>query len=252
MSIIKKMPCIELVNVSYRYDTNLVLDNISFKIEKGSYVGVIGPNGGGKTTLMKIILGLLKPTSGKVFLFGASHEKFCEHSSIGYVPQRISSDLYSFPATVEEVVCSGRTARIGIFNKKRASDNNAIEYAMEITRVSDLRKRRISELSGGERQRVFIARALACEPEILILDEPSVGIDPAAEQDFYSFLRGLNKVGFTILFVSHDIDVVAHETKCILCLNKKLVCQGLQSDVLDEKHLKKIYGRDVRFVDHKH
>jgi len=216
-------------------------------------LGIIGPNGGGKTTLIKIILGLLKPDTGSVKIFGEDIKTFKERALIGYLPQRISQSIPQFPATVEEIVRSGRTARVGLFKRFSEQDKIAIEKAMETADVVKHRARLINELSGGERQRVFIARSLAGEPKMLILDEPSVGVDIAAQEKFYTFIEDLNQNhGLAIIFVSHDIDVVAHEVKCLLCLNKSLVCHGLPREFMKEEYLEKLYGKKVKFILHRH
>jgi len=244
--------CIEVKEVSFSYNGNPILQDISFVVQEGEYLGIIGPNGGGKTTLFKVILGLLKPQTGEVRIFGEPLESFKRRHLIGYVPQRSLSDYY-FPATVEEVVRSGRTARLGLFKRVSKEDAKAIERVMEVTDVGRLRDRLIGQLSGGERQRVFIARALASEPKILILDEPDVGVDINAQEKFYSFLEDLNSnTGITILLISHDIDVVAHQAKTILCLNRRLVCHGSPRDFITEDYMQKLYGKKVRFILHGH
>lgn len=253
MQITDVKNCIEVNNVSFSYSGQTVLDNISFSVNSGEYLGIIGPNGGGKTTLIKIILGLLKPNTGTVRIFGQNIEEFKEKSLIGYVPQRISQVVSQFPATVKEVIETGRTARVGLFKKYTKNDKQAIEKAMEITGVAHLKHRLIEDLSGGERQRVFIARALAAEPKILILDEPSAGVDLASQKQFYAFIKSLNqKFELTIIFISHDIDVVAHEVKILLCLNKNLVCHGLPEEFLKGEHMEKLYGKKVKFITHGH
>lgn len=245
--------CIEVENLSFNYNGHSVLENVSFVVKNGEYLGIIGPNGGGKTTLIKIILGLLHPTGGTIKIFGADIKDFKEKALIGYVPQRVSQEIYQFPATVEEVIKSGRTARVGVLKRFGKNDLIAIGKAMEAADVADYKTKLLSELSGGERQRVFIARALAGDPKILILDEPSVGIDLSAQEKFYAFIERLNRdFGLTIVFVSHDIDVVAHEVKSLLCLNKNLVCHGVPREFLNEKHLEKLYGKKVKFILHGH
>ncbi len=246
-------PCIEVKNLNFKYGENQVLQNISFAVQNGEYLGIIGPNGGGKTTLLKIILGLLKPTSGKIFILGKDSNQCKEKASIGYVPQRSTQGDFSFPATVEEVVKSGRTPRIGTFKKFQISDYAAVAKAMEITGVTKNKNRLIGSLSGGERQKVFIARALAGDPKILVLDEPTVAVDIGAQEKFYNFLSDLNKkLKLTILFVSHDIDVVAKEVDSVLCLNKTVVCHGSPRDFIKEEYLEKLYGRKVKSMLHEH
>jgi len=245
--------CIELKNVSFRYDNEFILQDVSFRIASGDYAGVIGPNGGGKTTLIKIILGILKPSSGSVSIFGKPIESFRERYQVGYVPQRAMQGNPHFPATVEEVVRTGRTAKVGLFKGFSKDDLNAIDNAMDLTGVAPYRNRLVGELSGGERQRVFIARALAGDPKILILDEPTAGVDISAQESFYHFLHDLNKhEGLTIMFVSHDIDVIAHEAKTLICLNRRLICHGTPQEYVKEEYLKQLYGENLKVILHGH
>lgn len=244
---------IELDNVSFSYGDNSVLENLSFTVRKGEYLGIIGPNGGGKTTLLKIILGLLEPTSGVIKLFDKDHHDFKEKFRVGYVPQRATQADKGFPATVFEVVKSGRVARRGFFKKFTAADLAAVERSLELAGVSRYRDTLIGNLSGGERQRVFIARALAGEPDVLILDEPTVGVDIGAQKTFYDFLASLNRdQHLTIIFVSHDVDVVSRETTTILCLNHNLVCHGASGDLLNDHILKRLYGEGGTKPIHQH
>lgn len=246
-------PLIELENVSFSYETGTpVLEDLSFIVRKGDYLGIIGPNGGGKTTLIKIILGLLHPTEGVIKLFGIERHHFNDKHLIGYVPQRVTQTDKDFPATVFEVVRSGRISRIGLFKTFKENDQIAVERAMEISGIARYRDTLIGNLSGGERQRVFIARALAGEPEVLILDEPTVGVDIGAQKTFYEFLTSLNRDhNLTIIFISHDVDVISKEAKMVLCLNHNLVCHVLPQDLLDEHLLKRVYGDETKRV-HNH
>ncbi len=244
-------PYIELNNVSFAYDHTPVIENLTFTVRKGEYLGIIGPNGGGKTTLIKIILGLLHPTEGAVMLFGKDRHDFKEKYRIGYVPQRITQADRNFPATVFEVVRTGRIARLGFFERFTQKDIDAVERAMEISGIAKYRDTRVGNLSGGEHQRVFIARALASEPDILILDEPTVGVDIGAQKTFYDFLAKLNNEHhLTIIFISHDVDAVSQETKTVLCLNHNLVCHGLPQDLLNEHILERLYGSHSKRVPH--
>lgn len=246
--------CITFDRVNFNYGTTPVLENISFTIEKGDYVGILGPNGSGKTTLLKMILGLLEPDSGTINIFGEPIRSFKQHSWIGYVPQRIAGNNDTrFPATVDEIVRSGRTATVGVLRRFKTTDYNACRNAMDVAGVTKLRHRRIGELSGGQRQRVYIARALAGEPQVLLLDEPTVGIDHAAQEVFYSFIKELNeKHGYTILFVSHEIDVMVQEAKTILCLNKQLVCHVASNDFISKDYLEKLFGKKGKYILHHH
>ena len=249
----EKDVCIELEDVNYGFNDHPVLEYISFAVNSGEYLGIIGPNGGGKTTLIRIMLGLLKPTSGKVKIFGQEISHFKDRFKLGYVPQRAAHEEFYFPASVEEVVRSGRTAKMGLFKRYNKEDHAAVQQAMDIAEIKELKDRLIGELSGGERQRVFIARALAGEPGILILDEPVVGVDIASKDRFYAFLKHLNKEEkITIIFVSHDVGAIAHEVNDVLCLNRRLVCHGSPQDYIKEDFLEKVYGRKVTSIFHNH
>ncbi len=225
---------IELKNITFSYEKNNVLSDITFDIEKGDYLGIIGPNGGGKTTLIKIILGLLLPQKGEVVIKGRC----------GYVPQKAAQDVAGFPATAREVIESGK----GGFKKEVKNT----EEIMKLTGTEKYKEKLISDLSGGERQRVFIAQALVSNPEILILDEPSAGVDVATQSDFYSFLKKINEKGVTIIFVSHDINIIAKEAKKVLCLGGEKICYGTPQETLTEKNIEKLYGREVNFFLHRH
>ncbi|MBI5798984.1 MAG: metal ABC transporter ATP-binding protein [Candidatus Yonathbacteria bacterium] len=244
-------PYIELNNVSFSYDHIPVIENLTFTVRKGEYLGIIGPNGGGKTTLIMVILGLLHPTDGSVMLFGKDRHDFKEKWRIGYVPQRVTQSDKEFPATVLEVVRTGRTARLGFFERFTKKDDEAVEQAMKISGIAKYRDTLVGNLSGGERQRVFIARALASEPDVLILDEPTVGVDIGAQKTFYDFLAKLNsEQHLTVIFISHDVDAVSQETKTVLCLNHNLVCHGLPHDLLNEHILERLYGKNSKRVLH--
>lgn len=248
-----KETCIELIDINYSSKNHSILESISFSVNTGEYLGIIGPNGGGKTTLLRIMLGLLKPTSGKVKIFGQNIESFKDRRLLGYVRQRAAHEEFYFPASVEEIVRTGMTARLGLFKRFGPEDRKAVEQAMEIADVSGLRKRLIGELSGGERQRVFIARALAGEPKVLILDEPVVGVDIGSKDRFYAFLKYLYKeMKITILFVSHDVAVIAQEVTEILCLNRRLICYGSPQEYIKEEFLEQLYGKKVTSIFHDH
>ena len=244
---------IEVQNLTFNYNKQTVLEDVSFAIQSGDYVGIIGPNGGGKTTLLKLLLGLLTPTSGVIRIFGHGVNEAKGHFEVGYVPQNISQSDVNFPATVEEVVRSGRVVRRGVFGRLTKEDKEAVEKTMGMTNIGSFRHELIGNLSGGQRQRVFMARALAVQPKILILDEPTVGVDVAARRQFEEFLSTLHKKEkLTILLVSHDVDVMAKQVEHIICLNKKLVCHLPSGEFAKQTYLKDVYGDGGRAVDHKH
>lgn len=236
--------------VSVRYGFNEVLEDVSFIIREGDYVGIIGPNGGGKTTLIKLIIGLIEPSSGKLQVFGNASIDRSHRSMIGYVPQRVATPYSFFPATVEEIVRGGRASHVGFFGREYRHDTEAVSEALQEVEIVHLRKRLIYELSGGERQRVFIARALARRPRLLIFDEPTVGVDVKVQQQFYQLLTNLNKKGITVLLVSHDVDVVAGQVSMVLCLNKKLVCHVKAEEFTQENYLEKLYGKNMKYIFH--
>lgn len=239
--------------VYFLYNENVVLDNITFDVHQGDYLGVLGPNGGGKTTLLKIIVGLLKPTRGSVNLFNKPIKEFRDWHHIGYVPQRVQQGEWQFPATVEEIVNSGRTGRKRFVEHFTDEDSATVQTAMKVAEVGKLRNRLLSSLSGGQRQRVFIARALAAQPKLLILDEPTVGVDIATQQQFYAFLKELRATyNVTIILVTHDIDVIASEVEYILCVNRELVCHSPLKDVINQETLDKLYGKKIKYIFHGH
>lgn len=249
----KHTPAIRADHLNFLYGERAVLHDLNFMIEEGDYVGILGPNGSGKTTLLKIILGLLRPSLGTIKIFGEDIRTFKDFSWIGYVPQRASSTTWEFPATVEEVVRTGRTAKRGMLRRFTAEDRDAITRAMNEADVARFASRRISALSGGELQRVFIARALAAEPKILILDEPTVGVDIHAQETFYAFIKKLHETqGITIIFVSHDIDVIVQEAKTILCLNRELICHVSSKHFINKDYLEQLYGAKGKYILHGH
>jgi len=244
---------IEAENISFKYNRHYVLKNVSFAAKGGEYLGVIGPNGGGKTTLIKIILGILEPASGTIKILGQDIKNFRERFIIGYVPQTASQMELHFPATVEEIVKSGRTAKVGLFKRFSSKDKAAVNKAMEVTEIIKFKNRLIGELSGGERQKVFIARALAGEPKILILDEPVAGVDAPSQERFYQFLNELRQqFGITIIFVSHDINFITKEVKKVLCLNHSMVCYCPPAEFIKEGYFEKLYGGKVKLIKHQH
>ncbi len=239
----KRRVIIEARNISAIIGGLRILDQVSFSVRRGEYLGIIGPNGGGKTTLLNMLLKLNKPTSGSVHLFGTPVNEFREWGRIGYVPQRVALQAGSaFPATVREVVATGRLPRLGLFKRYKPEDRKAIDDALEVVDIARFQDRVVGDLSGGERQRVFIARALAGDPDILILDEPTVGVDSPSQEAFFTFIRNLNKDrGMTVLFVTHDVNVVVSEATTVLCLNHKMICHGTTDEFVKQKYMHKLY-----------
>lgn len=203
--------------------------------------------------MLKLLLGLLTPTTGTITVFGEPAGSKAALARIGYVPQWASKEDWQFPATVEEIVRTGRTAQQGMLHRMTQQDQDAIDQALKRVEMLDYKDRLISRLSGGQRQRVFIARALAAQPEILILDEPTMGVDVANQEVFYALLRELNdELNMTILLVSHDIDVVTQEVKNVVCLNQSLVCHVSSRDFIEKEEFLKLYGEKGKYILHRH
>lgn len=200
------------------YEHEQVLEDVNMTIYAGDFVGLIGPNGGGKTTLLKVLLGLLSPARGTVEIMGRPVRTGRQH--IGYVPQIVAFD-HEFPISVWDVARMGRLGKRRLLRRYTAEDNAIVANALRQVEMFEMRGRPIGELSGGQRQRVYIARALAAQPDILLLDEPTSSIDPSASTSIYELLRDLN-AGVTIVLISHDMNAVSSYVKTIGCLNRRL------------------------------
>lgn len=237
---------VSIKDLSFRYASEPVLDGVSLDLSKGDYIGLVGPNGSGKSTLVKSLLGLLPLQSGSIELFGQPIEQFSQWQKIGYVPQHVFRGDRAFPATVREVVESGHVRENTILCQLGLRTCEPIADALRTVGIEHLKNRRIGELSGGERQRVFIARALVSHPELLILDEPTAGIDQTAQEAFYDLLETLNqKLGITILLISHDLEVVAHEAKTAVCLNHRIIYSGVAEALHDESVVRSLFGARI-------
>ncbi|WP_163971588.1 metal ABC transporter ATP-binding protein [Oceanobacillus halotolerans] len=246
---------ITMKDVSFHYENKDVLKNINFEIPRGAFMGLVGPNGGGKTTLIKLILGLLKPDKGDIFLFGEPIHKFKAWNKIGFVSQKSNSFNKGFPATVYEVVSMGLTAKIGYFKFPTKRHKQKVLHAIDQVGMKEYTYENIGNLSGGQQQRVFIARSLVSEPELLILDEPTVGVDYENVQRFYELLHDLNtKKNITLLLVTHDTGTMTEYATDIVCLNQTLHFHGDPEAYcsLSETELSKFYGHPVNLVTHEH
>lgn len=246
-------PVLQLENVTFNYGNTMVLDNIRLSVCRGDFLGIVGPNGSGKSTLLKIVLGLLRPAAGHVRLFGNDLSSFRDWSRIGYVPQKATAFSHGFPATVHEVVLSGLTGHLGLFRRPGRREQNRVDSVLADVGVTDLQSRLVGELSGGQQQRVLIARVLVSQPELLILDEPTVGVDLEAQARFYSLLAELRQQNnLTLIMVSHDIGVVTEHVTSVACLNKKLYFHGTASEFCSGNTLALVYGPNARVLHHAH
>jgi len=214
----KRQKVIDIRHLWAGYDGQMVLQDVNLSLHALDFVGLVGPNGGGKTTLLRVILGLLAPSRGEVRIMGQSVSQGRTH--VGYVPQSIEVD-HDFPASVWEVVRMGRLGARRLLQRFTAADEAAVEAALRNVHLLDLAGRPIGDLSGGQRKRVYIARALATEPSILLLDEPMAGIDPQVSSSMYRLLSRLNE-RVTILMVTHDMSAISAHVKTVGCLNRQL------------------------------
>jgi zinc transport system ATP-binding protein len=239
-------PVIEVKNLTISLHTQVILDNINLVVRKGDFYAIIGPNGAGKTTLVKAILGLIPIDIGEILLFSRNAGS-AERQKIGYVPQYHAFD-FQFPITVREVVLTGRIGRKnGFFLRYSDEDYLSSDRALSRIGAESLKTRSIMDLSGGERQRILIARALAGEPEVLILDEPTVFIDTPTEEQFFGLLSTLAQE-VTILMITHDIGVVSRHVNRVACLNRRL--HHHDSDQLTPEMISLAYGCPVDLITH--
>jgi len=249
-----RTPIFDVEDLSLRVRSQTILSQISLQIFNGDYIAIIGPNGGGKTTLIRLLLGLERATSGAIKLFSKKHSAFKEWHKIGYVPQRASLVDANFPATVLDIVNMGRTAKRSFFSKMSQEDKQIVEDAMQKMDIQNLRDKMVGTLSGGQRQRVMIARALASKPEVLILDEPNTGVDAISQKRFYELLGELNrKEGMTILFITHDIGVIADDIGRLFTINQKATICNNPKEALSCEEMSELYGIEAHLIhNHKH
>ncbi len=239
---------IEVEGLSFAYHGEPVLEEVNLAVALRDFVAVVGPNGGGKSTLLKLLLGLLTPQEGKVRVLGQPPARV--RRRLGYLAQHPGLDP-AFPITVGEVVLMGRlgthTPRLG--GRWSKADRRAAEQALEVVGLAGMEGRPFADLSGGQRQRVLIARALATEPEILFLDEPTAGVDPAAEEAIYGILQELNQE-MTIVVVSHDLGFVSPLVDYAICVNRRVATHPTAE--LPPELMRSLFGREVRLVRHDH
>lgn len=237
-------PVIEIENLSFAYDGTLALEQVNFTVYERDFISIVGPNAGGKTTLLKLILGLLQPRQGNIRVFGTSPDK--ARSRIGYMPQRTTLDPL-FPVSVMDVVLMGRLGhgtRLGFYSR---ADRLKAREALQRVEMDDFGNRPFSSLSGGQSQRVLIARALAVEPAMLLLDEPTANVDVAVENEFYELLKKLNDT-MTIVLVTHDLGFASHYVTHVACVNRKLLAHPTCE--ISGEMISALYGSQVHMIRH--
>lgn len=237
-------PLLILDRVSLWYDGNPALQEISLELQSGEQLAVVGPNGAGKSTLMKIIAGVLKPTQGDVHVYGHAPDG---HICIAYVPQRNAVD-WNFPVTVKDVVMMGRVGKIGFFRSPSRKDWEVVRRALETVAIRELENRPIHALSGGQQQRMFLARALAQEAELILMDEPLNGLDYPAQEELLALLPALQQKRVALLFTLHDLNIARQHFSKILLLNRRMIAIGEPGEVLQPHHLRRAYGDQLQII----
>ncbi len=240
----KDAPILEASRVTVRYNGHFALRDVSFRLTSGERVAVVGPNGAGKSTLFKVISGVLNPTSGQVMVAG-----HCPggHICIAYVPQRSQVD-WMFPVTVADVVMMGRAGKVGLFRRPGRKDRAYVRHCLDVVNMADLAERQIGELSGGQQQRMFIARALAQEAALMLMDEPLAGLDVPAQDDIFRIMDQLRQRGVTVMVATHDLNLAAERFDRVMLLKGRLLGLGQPDDVFTAEHLQAAYGGHLRLI----
>lgn len=237
-------PILKVEGLTVEYESGMALDNLAFELQRGERLAVVGPNGAGKSTLFKVIAGVLRPSRGLVEVAG--HEPG-GHICIAYVPQRSQVD-WNFPATVADVVMMGRAGKLGFVRWPNAHDWELVHQALNTVRLTDLADRQISQLSGGQQQRMFIARALAQEAELILMDEPLTGLDSPAQDELFDVLNLLHERGVTVMVALHDLKIAGERFDRVMLLNHRLLGIGPAEQVLKPETLIDAYGDHMRLL----
>src|SRR5512134_457339 len=231
-------PILDVQHIAVRYNGDAALDDITFHLHEGERIAVVGPNGAGKSTLFKVIAGVLPPSTGEVNIFGSRPRG---HICIAYIPQRSQVD-WNFPVSVADVVMMGRSAKLGPLNWPHKKDWEHVRHALETVQLSDLAARQIGQLSGGQQQRMFIARALAQEAELMLMDEPLTGLDTPSQEGLLDLLDTLRDQKVTVMVATHDLDQAARHFDRIMLLNHRMVAFDVPQKVLHTDNLLQAYG----------
>jgi manganese/iron transport system ATP-binding protein len=237
-------PILQVAGLTVRYESGPALEDVSFQLCAGDRTAVVGPNGAGKSTLFKAIAGVLNHSQGELHVYG--HEPG-GHICIAYVPQRSQAD-WSFPVNVADVVMMGRVGKLGLFRHPKARDWEIVHQALKVVNMTDLAKRQIGQLSGGQQQRMFIARALAQEAELMLMDEPLTGLDVNAQEDIFNILGILRERNVTVMVALHDLKIVSERFDTVMLLNNRLLGHGPPEQVLIPQNLVAAYGKHLHLV----
>ncbi len=238
-------PILELKDVSVHFNNIVALSHITFELQRGERVAIVGPNGAGKSTLFNVISGVVVPTQGETNVYGYAPD---EHICIAYVPQRSQVD-WEFPVNVADVVMMGRVRKLGLFRWPRRKDWDLVQEALGLVGMEHLAQRQIGELSGGQQQRVFIARALAQEAELMLMDEPLTGLDLRSQEDIFAVLETLRRRQVTILVATHDLNLAAERFDRLMLLNQRLIGFGQAGEVFTPALLSQAYSGSMRLIE---
>ena len=238
--------CLDLRDVTVLYGHRLALDHVTLAVPHGGQVAVVGPNGAGKSTLFKALVGLLPVRGGSIEL--RDRDQQARAQPIAYVPQREEID-WSFPVTVQDVVMMGRYGRLGWLRRPQAADREIVAASLEELAIADLAARPVGDLSGGQQQRVFLARALAQEPHVLLLDEPFTGVDVGAREALLDLLDRLRDRGITVLVSTHDMEAASRRFDLVALLNHRLVAYGRPAEVFTKEHISAAFGGQALFLE---
>ena len=238
-------PILDVQKISARYNGSFALEDVSFHLHAGERIAVVGTNGAGKSTLFKVVAGVLQPVSGEVTVYGSTPSK---HVCIAYITQRSQVD-WNFPVSVADVVMMGRIAQLGLLGWPKKRDWDLVHEMLKIVDLDELAKRQIGELSGGQQQRMFIARALAQEAELMLMDEPLTGLDSPSQEGILALLDTLKNQDVTVMVATHDLEQAAEYFDRIMLLNHRLIGLGSPDEVLQTEKLVQAYGGRLRSVD---
>ncbi len=238
-------PIVAVDHVSARYNGRYALEDLSFELIPGEQVAVVGPNGAGKSTLFKLIAGVMPASSGAITVYGSEPDG---HICIAYVPQRSQVD-WTFPVSVADVAMMGRVGKLGLFRRPGRKDWDIVDQSLAVVGMADLAHSQIGELSGGQQQRVFIARALAQEAELMLMDEPLTGLDVPSQQDIFEVLAALRQRGVTVMIATHDLNLAAERFDRVMLLNRRLLGLGAPAQVFTPDRLLAAYGGQIHMID---
>ncbi len=237
-------PILEVAGITVLYDGRPALEDVSFRLTKGERVAVVGPNGAGKSTLFKVVAGVLRPSAGRVDVAGHGPRG---HVCIAYIVQRSQVD-WTFPVSVKDVVMMGRIGQLGLLRHPRPSDWEYVHHCLEIVGMADLAERQIAELSGGQQQRMFIARALAQEAELMLMDEPLTGLDTPSQENIFRVLDVLRQQQVTVMVATHNLSQATDRFDRVMLLNRRLLGLGLPAEVFTPERLAVAYGDHLQMI----